>query len=187
MKYIIKQFLLFCLVLSCFHVDAQDKVYYKKKKTDNWKVTEISSASIKGTDILNQQVISSTSPEDVLFVFNSNGNFLVIPGLFDDAIKSEVYVRQFFEQSDPGFNKVDKIITLKNDIITGTFQLEKENSIDYTIGNKILSISKKELAVIVYRDGKHKVFANADKSFKSLKAVQDNYYRLAFSAKNKKL
>lgn len=185
MKYTQKHYLVFSLVLFCLNVHAQDKIYYKKKKTDDWKITEIKPGAIKGVEVANPQVSNSTTDANVLFVFNNMGNFLVIPGLYDNPIKAEVYIKNFFNQADPNFGKMDKIITVKNDIITGTIQLEKENAIEYIVGNKFISIPKKDVALVIFRDGKHKMIASADKTFKTLKSMQDTYYERAFSAKKK--
>ncbi|MEJ7740093.1 MAG: hypothetical protein WKF97_21955 [Chitinophagaceae bacterium] len=183
MNYTQKNYLLFCLILVGVNVHAQDKIYFTKKKTNDWKVTEITANAIKGTDAVNPKVPYSTTHSDVLFVFNSIGNFLVIPGLYENAIKADVYSKNFFLQADPDFNKVDKIITEKNDIITGMFRMEKENTVEYTVGNKFLTIPKKDVTVIIFKDGKHKLISSADKAYRTLKSIQDNYYQLAFSTK----
>lgn len=96
MKYIQKHHLAIGLILVCFNVHAQDRIYFTKNKTDNWKVTEITKGSIKGTDEINPQTLHSTTQSNVLFLFNSMGNFLVIPGLYDNVIKADVYIRNFF-------------------------------------------------------------------------------------------
>ena len=93
---------------------GQDKIYYKKNKVDNWRVTELNPQYIKAVDAADPGLAYSTTPANVLFVFNSLGNFVVIPGMYDGKKNAETITKNFFNEERSAFNDFDKVITLGN-------------------------------------------------------------------------
>ncbi len=170
--------LIVALVIANISAYSQDKIYYKQNKTDNWKVTDVTPDYIKATDPQNAQTAYSTTHAGVLFIFNSLGNFLVVPKLFDKE-QPDTTIRNFFTRVDNRFNDFDKIITLQNKIIICKYEKEAGKKIEFTAENKLQQISKSEVAVVIFKTGEHKLVANADKVFKVLNDVQILYNQLA--------
>lgn len=160
---------------------GQDKIYYKQNKTDNWKVTNITPDNIKATDPVSEQVAYSTTPANVLFIFNDLGNFLVIPKLFEKSAAQD-YIENFFKKASGSFNEYDKIITVQNNIIICKYEKENGKKIEYTAANKLTQLSKSEIAIIIFKNGQHKLVASADKVYKVLSDVQDLYTDLAYNS-----
>jgi hypothetical protein len=169
------------LAFVCLQAQAQDKIYYKKNKTDDWKVTEVTPTYIKGLDAKNSEITYSTTPANVMFIFNSSGNFLVIPKLYDKGKNGEEYVKNFLEDVQNEFDEYDKIITTDNNIIICKYESQVDKNIVYLVGGKQQKIAASDVAVIIFKNGEHKLFANAEKTFKVLNSVQDLYFKQAFA------
>lgn len=170
-----------CLVLFCAGLFAQDKVYYKKSKIDNWKVIEINPQYIKAVDAADPEVAYSTTPSNVLFIFNKLGNFLVIPEMYDPKKNAEMNVKNFFNEGKTVFNDYAKLITYKNEIIICNYQSHDENAIKYTANKKDFSIPKADVALIIFNNGEHRLLTSVEKAYKVLKVVQDKYSELSLA------
>lgn len=166
------------LVIANISAYSQDKIYYKQNKIDDWKVTDVTPDYIKATDPQNAQTAYSTTHAGVLFVFNSLGNFLVVPRLFDKE-QPDTTIKNFFTRVDNRFNDFDKIITLQNKIIICKYEKEAGNKIEFTAESKLQQISKSDVALVIFKTGEHKLVAGADKVLKVLNDVQILYNRLA--------
>lgn len=166
------------LVIANISAYSQDKIYYKQNKIDDWKVTDVTPDYIKATDPQNAQTAYSTTHAGVLFVFNSLGNFLVVPRLFDKE-QPDTTIKNFFTRVDNRFNDFDKIITLQNKIIICKYEKEAGNKIEFTTESKLQQISKSDVALVIFKTGEHKLVAGADKVLKVLNDVQILYNRLA--------
>lgn len=166
------------LVIANISAYSQDKIYYKQNKIDDWKVTDVTPDYIKATDPQNAQTAYSTTHAGVLFVFNSLGNFLVVPRLFDKE-QPDTTIKNFFTRVDNRFNDFDKIITLQNKIIICKYEKEAGNKIEFTAVSKLQQISKSDVALVIFKTGEHKLVAGADKVLKVLNDVQILYNRLA--------
>ncbi|HKH62667.1 MAG TPA: hypothetical protein VKA49_17610 [Flavitalea sp.] len=158
---------------------GQDKIYYKKNKVDNWRVTELNPQYIKAVDAADSGLAYSTTLTNVLFVFNRLGNFLVIPGMYDGKKNAETISKNFFNEERSAFNDFDKLITFGNEIIICTIKSMEAGEIVYTANKKDFSIPKSKVALAVLKNGEHRLFTSADKAFKALSAVQEKYVELA--------
>lgn len=172
--------ILICIILMDITGYAQDKIYYKQNRIDDWKVTQITPDLIKGSDQKNPQIAYSTAHTNVLFIFNSLGNFIVIPKLFEKSVP-DVYVKNFFNKVDNRFNQFDKIITVQNNIIICKYEKEVDKKIEYTVADKQAQISKSDVAVVIFKNGEHKLMTGVDKAFKVLSEVQDLYVERAIA------
>lgn len=174
-------FILASLLLTYSGLLAQDKIYYKKNKIDNWKVTEINPQYLKAVDAADPEVGYSTTPANVLFIFNKVGDFLVIPGMYDPKKNAEMNIKNFFREDKTVFNEYDKLITSKNEIIICNYRSIDDNKVVYTANKKDFSISKSELALAIFKNGDHRLFAPVEKVYKVLSAVQDKYTDLSMA------
>lgn len=158
---------------------GQDKVYYKKNKVDNWKVTEINPQYIKAVDAADPGLAYSTTPANVLFVFNSSGKFLVIPGMYDGKKNVEAITKNFFSEERSAFNDFDKLVTFGNEIIICSIKSMEAGDIIYTANKKDFSIPKSKVALAVLKTGEHRLLTSADKVVKVLGVIQEKYQELA--------
>lgn len=161
---------------------AQDKIYFKANKVEEWKVTAITPEVVKYAVAQNPGVSYSTNRSNVLFVFNSVGNLLVPSKLNDNASKADVYINNFLYGVNKALNEADRIITLQNNLITCLYDSENDKEIIYTINKKQAKIAKADVAVIIFKNGDHKLYADINKVYQALSTVQDTYNELAFGA-----
>jgi hypothetical protein len=175
------QLLIWTLMWASGILSAQDKIYYKKNKTDNWKVTEINPQYIKAVDASDSETGYSITPSDVLFVFNKAGDFLVIPDMYDKKKNVERNTKNFFKKGKSVFNDYDKIITDENEIIICKYLSDDAKRVNYMANSKNLSISKSEVALIVFKSGEHRILSPVEKVYKVLNVIQDKYSELALT------
>jgi len=162
-------------------LSAQDKVYYKKNKTDNWKVTEINPQYMKAVDAVDPELGYSITPSNVLFVFNKAGDFLVIPDMYDKKKNVDRNIKNFFKKGKSVFNDYDKIITDENEIIICNYLSDDAKRVNYVVNKKNFSISKSEVALIVFKSGEHRILTSFEKAHKVLNVIQDKYSELALT------
>ena len=160
--------LILCLFLVGPGLFAQDKIYFKQNKIEDWKVTDITSDYIKGSDDKNALITYSVSHRNILFIINGKGNFLVIPHLFDNKFKSGIYIKNYLQFVNNAYHHADQIITGNNVIITCNIESEKEKEIIYQKDNKLFSISREGVVMIILKDGTHKLLTSAEKASKVL-------------------
>ncbi len=171
------------LVLAGISINAvaQHRIYNKENKVDDYEVKEITPAYIKCVDVKTPKDYKSINLSNVLFVFNNMGNFLVVPNLFDNESRADRFIKNFLSKETNAFSGSDKIITLKNDLVTGTVANEDENNILYLKNDKRQAIPKTEVALIIYKNGSHKLLVNVNKCFKVLNTIQEKYNETVFS------
>ena len=172
-------FIFVSLILAFSDLFAQDRVYYKKSKVDNWKVTEINPQYLKAVDASDPELAYSTTPANVLFIFNKSGNFLVIPDMYDGKKNAEENIKNFFNEERSVFDDYDKLITFRNEIIICAAKSFDADKIVYTANKKDFSIPKSEVALIISKNGEHQLLTSADKVYKVLTVVQGKYTELA--------
>lgn len=159
---------------------AQDQMYLKSGKINEWKVTAITPTDIQGNIPANPGVPYSTARSNVLFIFNRIGNFLVIPTLNDADPKYQRFKDNFFSGASDAYGKEDRIITTNNDIITGKYTGVDGNSITYTAQGKDGRIATSDIVVIIFMNGDHKIYSSTNKAFQVLNAVEQQFNDLAF-------
>ena len=170
---------IFLQLLTDLH--GQDRIYYKKDKVDNWRVTEINPQYLKAVDADDPTQAYSTTPDNVLFVFNQLGNFLVIPGMFDPKKDIESIIKHFFDEERSVFQDFDKLITFGNEIIICNAKSMEGPEIIYTANKKNFSIPKAKVALAILKNGEHRLFTSSEKAFKVLNSVQEKYMELAMA------
>lgn len=163
-------------------VKAQDQMYLKSGKVNEWKVTAITPTDIQGNIAANPGVPYSTTRSNVLLLFNRIGNFLVIPTLNDADPKYQRFKDNFFNGASDAYGKEDRIITTNNDIITGKYTGVDGNSITYTAQGKDGKIATSDIVVIIFMNGDHKLYSSTNKAFQVLNAIQQQYNDMAFGA-----
>ncbi|HTJ10855.1 MAG TPA: hypothetical protein VL547_02460 [Dinghuibacter sp.] len=159
---------------------AQDQMYLKSGKINEWKVTAITPTDIQGNIPANPGVPYSTARSNVLFIFNRIGNFLVIPTLNDADPKYQRFKDNFFSGASDAYGKEDRIITTNNDIITGKYTGVDGNSITYTAQGKDGKIATSDIVVIIFMNGDHKIYSSTNKAFQVLNAIEQQFNDLAF-------
>src|ERR1700753_2680984 len=82
---------------------AQDQMYLKSGKINEWKVTAITPTDVQGNIPANPGVPYSTARSGVLFIFNRIGNFLVIPTFNDADPKYQHYKDNFFNGASDAY------------------------------------------------------------------------------------
>ena len=172
-------FTLFLLLQLFTNLFGQDKVYHKRNKVDNWRVTEINPKYIKAVDAADSGLAYSATPNNVLFVFNKSGNFIVIQGLYDGKRDIEAITKGFLNEERSAFYDFDKLITFGNDIIICSVKSIQAADIIYTVNKKDFSIPKSKVALAILKTGEHKLLTSADKVVKVLSVVQEKYQELA--------
>ena len=180
MKYLKTYYCLFVLAGISMNAVGQDRVYNKENKVDDYQVKEITPAYIKCVDVKTPNDYHSVNLSNVLFVFNSIGNFLVVPNLFNDQARADRFIRNFLSKETNASTGADIIITLKNNLVIGTVVNEDENNILYLKNDQRLTIPRNEVAVIIYKNGSHQLLVNVNKCFKVLSAIQDKYNETVF-------
>lgn len=161
---------------------AQDQMYLKSGKINEWKVTAITPTDVQGNIAANPGVPYSTARSNVLFLFNRIGNFLVIPTLNDADPKYQRFKDNFFNGASDAYGKEDRIITTNNDIITGKYTGIDGNSITYTAQGKDGKIATSDIVVIIFMNGDHKIYSSTNKAFQVLNAIQQQFNDMAFAA-----
>ncbi len=170
--------------LIAFSAKAQDAIYYTKNKMDKWRVTEINPQYIKAVDLADPDMSYSTTLTNVLFLFNQKGDFLVVPKLYENPASAENKIKSFFQARNL-FHAFDKIITYKNEIIICTYETVEKDKIIYQVDGKTVDMAADKVVAIIFRSGEHKLFANADKVYKTLLAVQEKYSELVLSQQDR--
>jgi hypothetical protein len=170
------------LVMAVMSINAagQDRIYNKENKVNDYEVKEITPAYIKYVDVKTPKDYTSISLSNVLFIFNSIGNFLVVPHLFDNESRADRFISNFLSKETNALSGSDKIITVKNDLVICTVAIEGEKNILYLQNDQQLAIPRTDVAMIIYKNGRHKLLVNVNKCFKVLSAIQEKYYETVF-------
>ena len=175
-KSLIAPVLIVCLSV---HAKAQDRIYFLKNKTEDRIITQIDPGFIKAVDAQNPEIAYSITPSNVLFSFNSKGNFIVLPTLYRNQERAKKHIGNFLNPPQGSFAAFDKIITLKNHIILCHYVSDDGKQIRYIVKGDTSAIAVSNVALLVFKDGSHLIKAGIDKTFKVLSAVEDLYLDLA--------
>ena len=145
----------------------QDNIYLiDETAIKNVEILEIDSKKVKyRTKNGKDQAINT---KQVAMTFNSRGNYLIFPS--DDA------QMQTFFAADERATKTDLIVTLSELVVPGYINTEDALQIDYhdlasNVQHKKFSTA--EIAVIIYKDGSHKLFTSPSQASSILTAASD--------------
>jgi hypothetical protein len=93
-----------------------------------------------------------------LVVFADNGQFIVIPELNENPSKAQLQIETFYKSPPRNVSKDFIIKSVPLTVLTGTISYESDEVINYvSTGGKAASISKEEVAAVIYRDGRHEI------------------------------
>lgn len=132
---------------------AQDKIYLQNDQKDG-KITEVTTDKVKYKNLQNPGPVYSVSKEKVLFLFNSNGSFLV----FDNAL-TEQAVTQFL-QAPKTFPASDLVYKLDGTTLSGEIENEDNQTLYVASKNGTTKLDKSTIAAVIYKNGQHKIHAS---------------------------
>jgi hypothetical protein len=159
-----------CLVATTT-VFSQDRIYLQNDTKDG-KVVDITADKIKFQDPKREGSVVTVARNKVLLLFNNAGHFLVIPKLTDDGEQSQFMIKDFINAVATGGEQTDKLITLQHDVINCHIEAEEIKTVKFSTAEGQKQINKSALAVIIYKDGQHKVIPDVKKVVEPLGAVQ---------------
>lgn len=161
-----------CLsLIATTTVFSQDRIYFQNDTKDG-KVVDITTDKIKFQDPKREGSVVTVARNKVLVLFNSAGHFLSVPKLTDDGEQSQFMIKQFISDPAGASEQTDKLITLQNDIINCHIEAEEKKTLKFSTAEGQKQINKSALAVIIYKDGTHKVISDVKKAVEPLGAVQ---------------
>lgn len=108
-----------------------------------------------------RKIPASLSKENILFVFNSKGNYLTISSLPSAALEAQNMIDEFNNSSirASGYDLIIKAIPLK--VIACKISYESDALINYKLSNgEIGSINKNDIVSVLYGDGRHQFIMN---------------------------
>jgi hypothetical protein len=149
------------------YAQLQDNIYLiDETAIKNVDIIQIDSKKIKyqsrsGKD----QALNS---RQVIMAFNAQGRYLVFPG-------NEEQIATFFS-AEKELPKADLIVTLSEQVIPGSISTEdalQVNFDDLATKEKSKKISTAELAAIIYKDGRHKLFTSPSQASSILTSLSD--------------
>jgi hypothetical protein len=158
------------LVLGICPVVAQD-IIYAQGSTKDGKVTEITSDKVIFNTTGKKAKAMFLPRGKVSAAFNSTGHFLVFTNLPGDTSQEHMLINDFLNNS--ALPSQDKLITLQSQVIDGKIDKEDKKEISYTTASGTKGqVKKATLAVIIYRNGSHKMLESEKKVIGPLAAAQ---------------
>ncbi|GAB3926002.1 hypothetical protein [Larkinella terrae] len=161
---------LFLILLSTFlllagNLRAQHTVYLTDQTRVEGKITEITDEKV-GIQVAKGQssVKYSYKLDRVQLLFNQTGSYLCPTelGALLPGERSRRITDFMADTSATDPDRPDVILKKSSDLIVARISNENQETIDYqTIDGKTASISKTEVAAVIYRDGRHAVLAEA--------------------------
>ncbi len=185
MKYYLSVFGgVFCFFLMG-GIHAQN-VIYLDKELKNGKVLEITAEKIKYANPLNPGPVYSVSPSKTVLLFNDAGEFLVPSSLdFTNANATNALVSNFIGATKTNGTH-DKIYTLQKKVLECEIVKEDDNSLFILLNNIDLKIEKATVAIVIYKNGTHKLMADAVTTAEILSDFMSAKINSAATAKNVK-
>ncbi|NCI45242.1 SUMF1/EgtB/PvdO family nonheme iron enzyme [Sediminibacterium soli] len=151
------QFLPVVAVLLCISTRAQDRIYLDKEQKDG-KVIEVTDDKVRYKNPLNPGPVYSVSRNKVLFVFSETGNFLVLDKVEPAGSLASAAIGNFL--APPAGNRQDRIFTSQKKELVCDIVKEEDASVSVNVNGIDMKLEKTVIALIVYKDGKHKLFCD---------------------------
>jgi hypothetical protein len=161
-------------IVSSLKVSGQNKAYEKDGKVEDFSASDITPETISGKKTDNPNANYSLGTSKVLFLFNDVGNFLVIPS--PSEIKSPKYqalINDYFISNSPAYAVSDRIISVQGNVITCNYRSENDTSLSFAIGNKDSTMRKASIALIIFKEGNHKLLQDINSVYNILGLVQN--------------
>lgn len=150
-------FLSAAAILLSISTKGQDKIYLEKEQKDG-KVIEVTEDKVRYKNPLNPGPVYSISRNKVLFVFSETGNFLVLDKM--EAGQQESAMIKYF-LSAPANTKQDRIFTSQKKELVCDIVKEDETALTVNVNGIDMKLEKSTIALIVYKDGKHKLLCES--------------------------
>ncbi|GAB4027363.1 hypothetical protein [Spirosoma koreense] len=161
-----KQLILSTLFTVCFtlSLSAQDAIYTANgNRLDNAQLIDITEDKVSFTVQRSGQTNTlNFQRQNVLFAFNKMGNFLVINDLSRDLTEARKQLKDYLSgpTRHEGKDIIVKAVPLT--VLPAIISYESDDVVNYrNIDGKPASISKSELVLIIYKDGRHKLLREA--------------------------
>lgn len=177
-------FFFFLLIFSVTICNSQNKIYLESEQKSG-KLIDITFDKVKYSNPDNPGPIYSLSRSKVKLIFNENGDFLILKNLDSvDALVSEKLVNNFINPLSHKMALLDKVFTMQNKQLNCTIISEGETEFSLNINDVELQIDKSSVAVIIYKDGHHKLIANSNAVYDVLTSIKIEKNDLLLLTKN---
>lgn len=149
--------LLFFVIPPGDLVYSQNKIYLQEAVKDG-KVTDITPDEIKYTDSSYSSQVNAVPRNKTLLLFNDKGGFLVVykPGFFNVALSKNL-VDNFINYQDNTRTDTDRIFTINKKLLACDIINEDILSFYISLNGVQLKVDKLTVAVVIYKDGSHKL------------------------------
>jgi tetratricopeptide (TPR) repeat protein len=152
-------FIFFCFVGICNPAYPQNKIYLQDEVKDG-KVTEITPDEIKYKDPSNPTQVNSLLRNNVLLLFNDKGGFLVVSKPDSSSLfLSKSLINNFINSQNDTTISADRIFTRNKKIISCNIINEDILSLVISLNGLELKVDKSTAAVVIYKNGEHKLTA----------------------------
>jgi len=160
------------LIILCMvfvQAGAQDFVYLNNGKKLDCKIISVSPQKLKYKIPQNPGPAYSMDAADVLMAFSGTGNFVVFP-LSDSGSQAAGFL------NPPANKQYDILITEDNQVVAAVELVITDKDVKYKKvdqkKSKEQKMPKSKLVVVLYKDGRHELFAEPAKAAASLKATK---------------
>ena len=170
--------------LSIGGLRAQETIYLANGNRSAGKLTGAEGEKVKITVLRNGQPASySLRRENVLMAFTEDGHYLIINSLDADPAKAQQEI-DAFQKGAAAHPPYDLLVKASPPtVLPGTIRYESDDVVNYqSPGGAAVSINKRELAIIFYRDGRHQLLKSPAEVVSVLNSTRAELTRLATPA-----
>ncbi|MFN4144991.1 MAG: hypothetical protein ACK4GN_04140 [Runella sp.] len=145
----------FVLLFFGFSAISQETLYLANGNSFAVKLTEATEEAVKYNELKGDRVLKrSFRRENVLIAFSAAGEYLLIANLSPDAATATQQIVELYNKPASGYDIIVKANPLT--AIVGTISYESDELFNYkTSKGQSGSINKSEVALVIYRDGRH--------------------------------
>lgn len=166
-----RDFLMMLLLLAACPIvvygQLQDNIYLENETSiGNVKITDVGSKKVKYQNQQGREFDFKT--KDLLMAFSGQGKFLVFPAVSRD-------INYFLAREDKKA-EADIIVTLSDSVIAATINKENAQEVEFhdlSAEELDRKLPASEIAVIIYRNGRHKLFTGPSQAAKILSRLKD--------------
>ncbi len=164
----------YTVLFLAWHAVAQDVIYPSTGEPILCKIVSVEGNKIKYTIAKNPGPSYTVEGSGVSFIFNGNGNVLTFP--LNNASEGAAFM------NPPANKKRDILVTVKNSVIECEVVSVGKKDVKFkkSEGKKAREekLSKKDIAVILYKDGKHEFGVSAAKAVIPVKMTRSQIDQL---------
>ena len=151
-----KYLLMFLLVFAAVFSKAQDRIWLDNGNPVQAKLSRAMDSKLEW--VAADGIPRIYHRKRFLVVFAANGQFMVISELNENTNKAQTQIDGFYKA--PARNVAQDIIvkSVPLTVISGNISYESDEVINYlTMDGNPASINKEEVAVVIYKDGRHEI------------------------------